>query len=76
MNDLIKQAVVGVLVGALVGALTALGTSYVQMNVLDHRLGQIERTVERLATERDNLIRLEVRISELDRRLDACEARP
>lgn len=70
---LLKEIVVGVVIGVLVGAATAIGTSYVQLAILDQRLGQIERTVERLATERDAVIRLEVRLGDFERRLSACE---
>jgi hypothetical protein len=74
-HSLIKELVTGTVIGVIVGAVTAMGTSYVQISVLDQRLGQIERTVERLATERDAVIRLEVRLSDFERRLAACEER-
>ena len=73
--SLIKELVTGTVIGGIVGAVTAMGTSYVQITVLDQRLGQIERTVERLATERDAVIRLEVRLSDFERRLAVCEER-
>lgn len=76
MNALIKETMVGLVVGVLVGLVTALGSSYVQLTVLDQRLGQIERVVERLAVERDSVIRLEVRLDAMDRRLEACEGKP
>lgn len=72
-TKLLQETAVGVIVGIVVGVATALGSSYVQLTVLDQRLGQIERTVERLAVERDNVIRLEVRLDALARRVDACE---
>lgn len=76
MNSaLVKEIIVGVVIGVLVGATTAIGTSYVQLAILDQRLDQIERTVERLATERDAVIRLEVRLGDFERRLNACEER-
>lgn len=74
-HALIKELVTGTVIGVIVGAVTAMGTSYVQISVLDQRLGQIERTVERLATERDAVIRLEVRLSDFERRLAVCEER-
>lgn len=74
-HSLIKELVTGTVIGVIVGAVTAMGTSYVQISVLDQRLGQIERTVERLATERDAVIRLEVRLSDFERRLAVCEER-
>lgn len=74
-HSLIKELVTGTVIGVIVGAATAMGTSYVQISVLDQRLGQIERTVERLATERDAVIRLEVRLSDFERRLAVCEER-
>jgi len=75
MRDHVQQTISGIVVGLVVGLVAALGTSYVQSQILDQRLGAVERRVESLALDSRDLIRVMERMGSIERRLAEIERR-